>query len=404
MALNAVGNAIAQAHDVEIPLRPVLNSSSVIIHVRIANFVGVRMHRHAVVQVVGVLLVHLVNEIIGFPRSVDIDLVLRVRHLVDLLLGLAHGLGNVNEAVTLNLIVDRDLLTLLGNRAMLAITEFKEASLHVELVNLIILAGLGDIRGGVPQLIVDVHLDGVLHHGVAFSAVLVRAGNKRVAAGELLTRLTGRVRLRLVPVAANHGVLLVEGRSATINVALKRTAGNVGHPILLRSGSVVAALIVLVADLEITNAKGLGMTELGALVGPGNTAVGIGALLCVQELNHVSGICGVTTADTVDHDDLGVHLFGELGNLKQAEGGHKAGLTWVVVEAVDLRGALDLGRLGIKVANRLGPHVVVRNRATGIAQGAESGLLIQCGEVILDGAVRIHRAVPIVRIAVIDTE
>ena len=380
MALNAVGNAIAQAHDIEIPLRPVLNSGSVIVHVRIANFVGVRMHRHAVVQVISILLMHLVDKVIGFPGGVDVDLILETRSLVDLLLSLAHGLGDVDETVALDLIVDRDLLTLLGDRAMLAITEFEEAGLHVDLIDLLVLIRLGDVIGGIPQLITNVDLNGSRNDSIALNAVPIRTRNQCIAAAELLTRLTGRVRLRLVPVAANHGVLLAERRSTTIDVALKRAAVDAGHPILLRSGSVVAALIVLVADLEITNAERLGMTEFRTPIGPGNTAIGIGALLGVQELDHVGRIGCVAAADAVNHDDLGVHLFGELGDLEQAESRHKARLAGIVVEAMNLRSALDLGRLGIKVTDGLGPHIVVRDRATRVAQRAETRLFVQDGK------------------------
>ena len=288
---------------------------------------------------------------------------------------------------------------------MLTIAEREETGLSVELVNLIILTGLGDICGGIPQLITNVDLNGARNDSIALDAVLIRTRNQCIAAAELLARLTGRERLCLVPISTNHRILLaVKGCDTAVNVALKRTAGNVGHPVLLRRCSIGAALVILVTNLEIANSERLRMAELRTSIGPGNPAIGIGAPLGVQELNHVGRIGCVAAADAVNHDDLGVHLFGELGDLEQAESRHKARLTGIVVEAMNLRSALDLGRLGIKVTDGLGPHIVVRDRATRVAQRAETRLFVQGGKILLDGAVGIHRTVAIVRITMIDAK
>ena len=114
----------------------------------------------------------------------------------------------------------------------------------------------GDVVDGAPELIAHVNLDGALHNRVASLTLLIGARDKRVAAGEFLVLLTRGVRLGDVPIATNDGVLLIEGRGTTVYIALKDTTVDVGHPILLRGSAVIAALVVLIADLEITNAEG----------------------------------------------------------------------------------------------------------------------------------------------------
>lgn len=213
---------------------------------------------------------------------------------------------------------------------MLAIAEGEEAGGHVELVNLVAWLGGLDVVDGAPKLIVHVNLDGVLHDRVTSLAALIGARDKRVAAGEFLVLLTRGVRLGDVPIATNDGVLLVEGRGATVHIALKGTTVDVGHPILLRGSAVIAALVVLIADLEITDAEGFGMAELSALIGPSNTTIGVGTPLGVQELDHVGGVERVTAADAVDHDDLGVHRSANSATSSRPNAGIKPAWPWLL--------------------------------------------------------------------------
>ena len=71
---------------------------------------------------------------------------------------------------------------------------------------------------------------------------------------------------------------------------------------------------------------------------------------------------------------------------------------------MDLRGALDLLGVGIEVANGLGPHIIVGNRAARVAQRAKARLLVERCEIVLNGAIGIHGAVSKIGVAVVDAK
>ena len=84
------------------------------------------------------------------------------------------------------------------------------------------------------------------------------------------------------------------------------------------------------------------MAEITTHVRPCGAAVWVGARSGIEELHKVSSVVGVTAAECIHVDNLGIMLLSKGSDLGDAKSRRYATLTVVVVEAVNLISAAFL--------------------------------------------------------------
>ena len=144
------------------------------------------MYCQAVVEVIGILLMHPVDEGIRLPRGVDVDCILSPGILINLRHSVTHFRRDVSKAVTLDLIVNGNLLSSLGNGTVFAIAKDEAAGRHVKLVYLSGCASGRNIIDGSPGFIAYINLNGASHNRIARMPVFSHTRDEGIATSKLL--------------------------------------------------------------------------------------------------------------------------------------------------------------------------------------------------------------------------
>ena len=306
------------------------------------------MDRQPVIQIIIPSFMHLVDKPFRLKAGINVDLFLRQSVLavifIDLIHRAAHRLGDLYESVPIHTVVGSDLLTVLRDCPVRAVSEMHCPRLVVYGVNLRIRPGSSQVRHLRPLSTshIDLHAAFIYRcEGCIVLGLLVPL-HACIAQIESLIRRAVRAGSRLVPVILRHNILPGKRRCTAVDISGKRAALHIIDPVGLRGRSVRSALVHLISDLKVPHIVRSFMTVRRAHFSPCRAAVRVGAHLRIQILDQVRRIVCIPARQGVYIYQLRVMLPRELRRLVKPKVRRNAVLTGIIVKAVDLGHTLFL--------------------------------------------------------------